>query len=295
MTINTNIKDLKISGSGDNKKAILVVSFGTSYEKTRKLTIEKIEDLIRDRYKEYEVRRAFTAHGVIKKLKGIYGIHVDTPEEALDKLKEEGFKEIIVQPLHLIPGEEYDYIKNVVDSFKKQSCFHSIKLGRPVLYFKGEESGIPDDYSIMIEALKLQFSQNETVLFMGHGSHHPGNAVYSSLQLVLRDKGLKNVYIGTIDGYPKLDNVINNLKRQGIKKVKLMPLLLVAGDHAVNDMAGDEEDSWKSILEGEGFEVEIHLHGLGENSKIQKIYLDHVEDTIFDRYSTIGKTKKGVI
>lgn len=294
MTMSTNINDQRINGSDDNKKAILVVSFGTSYEKTRKLTIEKIENLIRDRYEGYEIRRAFTSYGVIKKLKVTYGIYVDTPEEALERLKEEGFKEVIVQPLHLIPGEEYEYIKNVVDSFKNRVCFDSIKLGRPVLYFKGEEEGIPDDYSIMIEALKLQFSQNETVIFMGHGSHHPANAVYSCLQSVLMDKGFHNVYIGTIDGYPKLDNVIGNLKNHGIKRVKLMPLLLVAGDHAINDMAGDEEDSWKSILEREGFEVEIYLHGLGENSKIQSIYLNHVEDTILNRYSKIGKTKKGV-
>lgn len=289
----TNVNDQIINGN-DDKKAILVVSFGTSYEKTRKQTIEKVEDLIRDKYKEYEIRRAFTSYGVIKKLKVTYGIYVDTPEEALRRLREEGFKEIIVQPLHLIPGEEYDYIKNVVDSFTKERCFNSIKLGRPLLYFKGEKEGIPDDYSIAIEALKLQFSQNETVVFMGHGSHHPANAVYSCLQNILWDKGFHNVYIGTIDGYPMLDNVINNLKKNEIKRVKLMPLLLVAGDHAINDMAGDEEDSWKSILEREGFEVEIYLHGLGENSKIQNIYLDHVEDTIFDRYLKIGKTKKGV-
>jgi sirohydrochlorin cobaltochelatase len=279
----------------NSKKAILVVSFGTSYEGTRKLTIDKIEQLIREKYSDYEIRRAFTAHGVIKKLKLKYGIHVDTPEEALQKLKDENFNEVIVQPLHLIPGLEYDYIKNVVNKHKGEMSFEKIKIGRPLLYFKGEEEGIPDDYANMVEALKLQIQKDESVVLMGHGTHHPANSVYSCLQCVLRDKGLSNVFIGTIDGYPTLNNVLSNLKKKDIKKVTLMPLLLVAGDHALNDMAGEEEDSWKSILEKEGFEVNIYMHGLGENVKIQELYLEHLEDAVLDRYSNIGKTKKGEI
>lgn len=278
------------------KKAILVVSFGTSYEKTRKLTIEKIEGMITERYKDYEVRRAFTAHGVIRTLKNKYGIEVDTPEQAMEKLKEEGVNQVILQPLHLIPGEEYDYIKNVVQAFQKQNCFESIKLGRPLLHFKGE-GNIPDDYDIMAKALMTQLPKelddNEAVVLMGHGSHHPANAVYSCLQKVLEDCGCKNTFIGTIDGYPTLEYVINALKKKNIQKVTLMPLLLVAGDHAINDMAGEEEDSWKSILESEGFKVNIYLHGLGENPEIQNIYIRHLEDTIQDRYTNFGKTKKG--
>lgn len=279
----------------NSKKAILVVSFGTSYENTRKLTIDQIEKRIKEEFQEYEVRRAFTSYGVIKKLKDKYGIFIDKPQEALNKLKEEGFEEVIVQPLHIIPGEEYDFVKNVVEAFKKEQTFKRISLGRPALFFKGDEEKIPDDYSIFIEALKEQIPQNEAVVLMGHGSNHPSNAVYSCLQCVLEDKGLNDVLIGTIEGYPSLDHVANKLKKKNIQKVTLMPLLLVAGDHAINDMSGEEEDSWRSILLKEGFEVDIFMHGLGENSKIQNIYVNHIKDAVTSRYGSIGTTKKGVI
>jgi sirohydrochlorin cobaltochelatase len=284
----------KLEFSGLKKKAILVISFGTTYENTRKLTIEKIEKLIEENYKDYEIRRAFTAHGVIKKLASKYQMHVDTPEEALNRLKEEGFSQIIVQPLHLIPGLEYDYVRNVIDSFSKEDCFESIKLGRPLLYFKGEEEDIPDDYTLMIEALENQVPRDEAVVFMGHGTHHPANSTYSCLQTVFWDNDFHKVFIGTIDGYPTLDHVIKKLKKNNITKLTLMPLLLVAGDHAQNDMAGEEEDSWKNILQREGFEVDIYLHGLGENLNIQKLYLEHLEDAISEKYSNIGKNKKGM-
>lgn len=277
-----------------SKKAILVVSFGTTYENTRKLTIEKIEKLIEEKYDDYEIRRAFTAHGVIRKLASKYDMYVDTPEEALEKLKEEGFEEIIVQPLHLIPGLEYDYIRNVIESFSKDNDFKCIKLGRPLLYFKGEEDDIPDDYTLMVNALENQVPRDEAVVFMGHGTHHPANSTYSCLQTVFWDNDFDKVFIGTIDGYPTLNHVIKNLRKNHIKKVTLMPLLLVAGDHAVNDMAGDEEDSWKSILQTEGFEVDVYMHGLGENINIQNLYLEHLEDTISEKYIGIGKNKKGM-
>lgn len=276
------------------KKAILVVSFGTSYENTRKLTIEKIEKLIKEKYKEYEVRRAFTSHVVIRKLMEKYSIVVDAPEEALKKLREEGFEDVVVQPLHLIPGAEYDYIKNVVEAFKREGSFKHIDLGRPALFFKGEEERFPDDYSIFTEALKKQISEDKVVVLMGHGTNHPANSVYSCLQYVLRDKGLDNVFIGTIEGYPSLNHVINSLKNKNIKEITLMPLLLVAGEHAINDMSGENEDSWESILKKEGVKVNIYMHGLGENSKIQEIYVKHLEDVIANKYTNIGKTKKGV-
>ena len=275
----------------NNKKAILVVSFGTTYKQTRKLTIERIEDCIKDKFKDYEIRRAFTSHIVIKKLKNLCDIFVDNPEEALERLYKDGFSEVVVQPLHIIPGEEYDYISNVVDAYRIKNCFKNITLGRPLLYFKGEDT-IPDDYSIMVEALKTQFSDNENVIFMGHGTKHHANAVYSCLQSVLRDYGLNNIFIGTIEGYPTINNIITYLKEKEIKQVTLMPMLLVAGDHVINDMASDEEDSWKSILEKEGFKVKIYFHGLGENPKIQNIYVKHLEDAILNKYIKVQQKKK---
>lgn len=275
------------------KKAILVVSFGTTYEDTRKLTIDRIEERVKESFKDYDKRRAFTAHKIIKVLKERDGIHEDTPEEALEKLKNEGFTEIIVQPLHLIPGEEYDYITAVVNKYKEDGSFEKIVLGRPALYFKGIEQHIPDDYEIFVDSLEEILNEYRNVVFMGHGSVHPSNACYPCLQSVLRDKDYENAYIGTVEGYPTIDDVVRWLKKDDIKEVTLVPLMLVSGDHAKNDMAGDEEDSWKNILEGEGIKADICLRGLGEFKKFQDIYLQHIQDAIEGKYEGLGKTKKG--
>lgn len=278
------------------KKAILAVSFGTTYEDTRKLTIDKIEERISNTFKDYEVRRAFTAHIIINVLKTRDGIIVDTPEEALRKLSEEGFEEIIVQPLHLIPGEEYQYVTDVVQSFKKY--FKKITLGRPILFFKGGEEELPDDYKILVEAIEDTIPKTGITIFMGHGSVHVANACYSCLQLVFQDKGFNNVYIANVEGYPELTNVITRLKNnyENISdfEVMLMPLMLVSGDHAKNDMAGEEEDSWKNLLLKEGFKVNLYLHGLGEIKAFQNIYIKHIEDVIENRYEGCGKTKKSM-
>lgn len=277
----------------ERKKAILVVSFGTSYEETRRLTIDSIEAHIGKSFPNYEIRRAFTSHMIIKILKQRDGIYVDTPEEALEKLAGEGYKEIIVQSLHIMPGEEFEYVNKVVKSFEGKGVFEKIVLGRPILYFKGNDECLPDDYSLTVEALKFQLPETGAAVLMGHGTPHPANACYSCIQQVFRDKDINNVYLGTVEGYPTLENVINNLRKDLIREVTLMPFMIVAGDHCMNDMASEEEDSWRSILESEGFKVNLYLHGIGENPKIRDIFRQHVEDTIEGRYSEIGKTKKG--
>ncbi|HEY8890066.1 MAG TPA: sirohydrochlorin cobaltochelatase [Clostridium sp.] len=276
------------------KKAILVVSFGSTYEDARKVTIDKIEEKIKHTFADYDIRRAFTSHIVLKVLKNRDNIHIDTPEEALEKLQNEGYNEVIVQPLHVIPGVEFDYVNNVVNQYKKAKTFESIVVGRPLICFKGEEDGVPDDYSIMLDSLSNQLPQNDTVILMGHGTNHIANAVYCCFESVLRDRGFINVHVATVEGYPTLDRVIPNVKAQGSKEVTLMPLLLVAGDHAKNDMAGDTEDSWKSILEAEGFKVNIYLHGLGENIGVQDIYIQHIHDVINEKFKNVGKTHKGL-
>lgn len=274
-------------------KVILVVSFGTTYEETRKLTIESIEKCIEDKFEDYDIKRAFTSHMIIKSLKDRDGYIVDTPEEALSKIAEEGYKEVIVQSLHIIPGVEYDYVSNVVESYREKGVFDKIELGRPILYFKGDGSELYDDYSVVIEALKCQLPKEGVTVFMGHGTTHPANSCYACLQMVFRDHQINNVYIGTVEGYPSLDNIVNTLKRDGVEEVTLMPLMVVAGDHCNNDMASEEEDSWKRVLEKEGFKVNLYMHGLGENLLFREIFVKHVEDTITDRYKNIGVTKKG--
>lgn len=275
------------------KKAILVVSFGTTYEGTRKATIDRIEDRIRETFKDFEVRRAFTAHGVINVLKARDGIIVDTPEEAMEKLIREGFEEIVVQPLHLIPGVEHDYVCEIVRFYETENPTIDFRLGRPVLYYKGYEEDQPDDYSIMIESIESIIDKEKSILFMGHGTMHPANACYVCLREVFISHGYDNAYIACVEGYPTIEDVIKVLKKDKVKSVKLIPLMLVAGDHAKNDMAGDEDDSWKSILIKEGFEVETYLKGLGELEKFQDIYIQHVHDVIENKYEGLGKNLKG--
>lgn len=271
------------------KKAILVVSFGTSHLEALKNSIEKIENKVKEEFKEYEVFRAFTAHRIIKKLKERDNLDILTPEEALENLKDRGFEEVIIQPLHLIPGEEFDYIKGVVEH--KKSEFKSIKLGRPIFFYQGM-NGLPEDYSLFIDSIKDVLVGEESVILFGHGTEHPSNAVYGMLQTVLVDEGYENVFVATVEGYPTVENVVKKLKNKNITKTKLVPLLLVAGDHVRNDMASDEEDSLKSKLQKEGIEVALHIHGLGEIDKFDELYINRVYDLIEDRYLNAGRTKK---
>ncbi|MBW6409238.1 sirohydrochlorin cobaltochelatase [Clostridium weizhouense] len=271
------------------KKAILVVSFGTSYLDALENSIERIENKIRDEFKDYQIFRAFTAHKIIKKLKKVHNLDVLRPEEALENLKMREFDEVIVQPLHMIPGEEFDYVKGVVDKYK--DYFSSIKIGRPIFYYQGIEE-LPQDYTLFIKSISSLLNKDENIILFGHGTAHYSNAVYGSLQNVLMDEGYNNVFVGTVEGYPTFDTVLTKIKNKDIKKVKLVPLMVVAGDHVKNDMGSDEEDSWKSMLEQEGIEVETYMHGLGELDEFSNLYIARIYDIIEDRYSEYGFTKK---
>jgi sirohydrochlorin cobaltochelatase len=259
---------------GEVKKGILVVSFGTSVLSALEACIEGTENKIKESFPEYEVRRAFTSYMIMKKLKLENNIHIDTVEEALEKMKDEAFTHVYVQPLHIMPGDEYDKVIRGV--FKYEKAFSQLIFGRPILYRE-------KDYDIAVDALKTQFpklKERQAIVLMGHGSSHPANATYSLLQCILVDKGLDNAYVGTVEGYPTLTNVIPKLKADGIMEVILMPFMLVAGDHAINDMGGQDEDSWKNQLEDQGFKVSIYLHGLGENKEFQNIYVQHIRDCL---------------
>ena len=272
------------------KKAILVVSFGTSYLDTLEKTIEKAEKQIRDNFSEYDIYRAFTSHKIIKKLKEKYEIFIETPEEMLEKLYENGYEEIIMQPLHMIPGEEFIYINKIADSFKEK--FEILKVGRPIFYYQGIEE-LPQDYSLFIEATKELYEENNAVVLMGHGTAHPANSVYGCLQAVFEDAGYENVFVTTVEGYPNFENVIKRLRRRNISEVTIAPLMVVAGDHARNDMASDEDESLKSMLEAEGIKVNVHMRGLGESEKFNKLYINRIDDLINNRYVGAGETKKG--
>ena len=264
-------------GNGDNsgsKKGILVISFGTSYAKTRKATIGACEKKIKKAFPGYEIRRAFTSNIIIKILKERDKIFIDTPGEALEKMSREGFSEVIIQPLHVIAGEEYtEKVLTAASSYKNR--FKKLAVGRPILVKD-------NDYEKAVKAVSTQLpsvKEGEGVILMGHGTHHPANSSYAKIQKYFDDAKL-GVYVGTVEASPDLNDVISALERDKIKKVTLMPFMVVAGDHASNDMAGDEDDSWKTILEKKGYEVKIYLHGLGENKEIQNIYVNHVRDAI---------------
>lgn len=257
------------------KKGIIVVSFGTSYEKTRKLCIESIENRIKEEFNSYEVRRAFTSKIVRKILKERDGIVIDSVNEALEKMHEENFDEVIIQSLHVISGHEFGKIVNQVQRCKEQNIFSSIKLGRPLL--------IDDkDYEKTIEALEYQnpnLKKDEAIVFMGHGTDHSSDICYSVLQELYKEAN-KNIFIATVEGDKTLNSIIPELKKNKVNRVILMPFMIVAGDHAQNDMAGDNEDSWKSILKKEGFRVDVYMHGLGENKCIQDMFVSHLKDVI---------------
>ncbi len=250
------------------KKAILVVSFGTSYEETLDKTIGATERAIADAFPGHETRRAFSS-SIIRKIWAKRGVAIDDMKAAMDRLVAEGYGEIIVQPLHLIPGEEYSEVLEAVRPYR--ASVPRLAVGEPL--FAGTDS-----YTAVIDALAASLpatGKGEAVLFMGHGTHHAANSSYALVQMHFSDRGLP-VYVGTVEGYPELDHILPRLSRDGVRKLVLLPLMLVAGDHANNDMAGDEDDSWKSILNAQGFEAVPVLRGIGELAPIRDIYVDRV-------------------
>lgn len=263
------------------KRGILVTSFGTTYADTRATAIETCENTIASAFPDFTVRRSFTSYMIIKRLRLRDGIEIPTPEEALKSMLGEGFTEVVVQPLHIIPGEEF-HEKIVKKAIPYKSRFNTLRIGRPLLFYER-------DYQEVAAGIKAQLpglNPGEGVVFVGHGTSHPANACYSCLQSFLQDEDLP-VFIGNVEGYPEIDRVIKRLKKADIKEVTLMPFMLVAGDHARKDMAGEDESSWKSILEREGFKVEVYLHGLGENEAFRLMYVDRVKDALNEEASCI--------
>lgn len=258
--------------SKKEKKAILVVSFGTSYPETRKKTIKACEDKIAAHFSDYEIRRAFTSGMIIEKLKKRDKINIDNPKEALEKLYQEGYQEVLVQPLHIINGSEFHDLIRTVNQYKNH--FRSLKKGRALLTKIEDYFAVADVIAVEIKVK----TKDEAVVLMGHGSGHAANSVYACFDYVLKDKGMTNYYLGTVEGYPEIDQVLKKLKENNYKKIKLAPFMLVAGDHAQNDMAGEDQDSWKKRLEAAGYEVEIQLKGLGEYEGIREAYLEKTND-----------------
>ena len=261
-----------------NKDAIVVMSFGTTYKDNRAKTIDATVNDIQAAHPGVKVVTAFTSHIIIERIAKNEGINYPTPEQALENLKAEGYNRIALVSLDVIPGMEYDYNKAIFHNFKEQ--FKAMTLATSLIYWQGQEEQA-DDAADFVKALFTDLKapeKNSAVLLMAHGTPHPANAYYSVIQAKLDELGYKNVFIYTVEGFPNLETVIPKLKANKIKNVTLVPIMMVAGDHANNDMAGDEEDSHKTILTKEGFKVDAYLHGLGENKAIRALYVDRAND-----------------
>ena len=261
-----------------NKDAIVVMSFGTTYKDTRAKTIDATVDAIKAAHPNTKVVTAFTSHIIRDRIQQKEGITYPTPEEALAELKKDGYTRVALASLDVIPGMEYNYDAAVYNLYKDN--FKKMTLGTSLMYWMGQENQT-DQVIETLKAVQSQFpklGKEDALLIMAHGTPDPSNAYYSVIQDRIHTLGMKNVFIYTVEGTPNLEQVIPQLKLHGIKHVTLMPFMMVAGDHANNDMAGDEPDSHKSILEKEGFKVDTYLHGLGENQNIRKLFVERANE-----------------
>ena len=258
------------------EKELLVVSFGTSYNDSRRLTIGAIEDAIEKAEPDFSVRRGFTSQIIIDHVKKRDDVTIDNVTEALDRAVNNGVKTLVVQPTHLMNGLEYTDLVNEIA--ENADSFEKVVVGEPLLTSD-------DDFKAVIQAITdatKEYDDGETAIcFMGHGTEADSNADYAKLQEVLTADGFENYYIGTVEATPSVEDLINQINEAGkYKKVVLKPLMVVAGDHANNDMAGDEDDSWKSQFEAAGYEVNCIIEGLGQDEAIQNIYVSHTQAAI---------------
>lgn len=271
---NPDLQNLK------NKDAILVMTFGTTFANTRAKTIDAVEAAIQKAHPDIPVFEAYTSHIIIDRVKAKEGIQKMTPEEAFSKLKAEGYTRVAVVSLDVIPGMEYSY--DSIITKMQMSKFKELSLATPLMYFQGTE-GEPDQVVDFLNAVKSQFpvmGKEDATLIMAHGTPHPGNAYYSVIQDRIEKLGMNNVFVYSVEGRPNLDDVIPKLKAKGFKNVTLMPIMMVAGDHANNDMAGDDPDSHKSILTKAGFKVNTYIHGLGENENVRALYIQRADEAL---------------
>ena len=261
-----------------NKDAMVVMSFGTTYKDTRVKTIDATVDAIKAAHPNTKVITAFTSHIIRDRIQQKEGITYPTPEEALAELKKDGYTRVALASLDVIPGMEYNYDAAVYNLYKDN--FKKMTLGTSLMYWMGQENQT-DQVIETLKAVQSQFpklGKEDGLLIMAHGTPDPSNAYYSVIQDRIHTLGMKNVFIYTVEGTPNLEQVIPQLKLHGIKHVTLMPFMMVAGDHANNDMAGAEPESHKSILEKEGFKVDTYIHGLGENQNIRNLFVERANE-----------------
>lgn len=253
------------------KKALAVISFGTTYPDALE-AIEKVERRLHAERPEYELFRAFTSGMVTRKLKKEQAVAVEAPDELLNRLAAEGYSEVLCQPTHVISGVEYDKMRAQLQ--RQAGSFAEIRLGRPLL------TGAPD-YAASCRAVRNSMpplAEDEALVLMGHGTGHFANAAYSQLENTFRAEGCERVYVGTVEGFPDLGYVLGRLQKHRVSRVRLLPFMIVAGDHAQNDLAGTGEASWKTQLERAGYRTEALLRGLGSLDEIGDLFAAHLRE-----------------
>ena len=280
---------------GENE--LLVVSFGTSFNDSRAQDIKGIEDALAAAYPDWSVRRAFTAQIIINHVEARDDENIDNMQQALDRAVANGVKNLVVQPTHLMHGAEYDEMTEAINEYKDK--FESVAIAEPMLGEVGDDATVINDdkkavaQAITDEACKeagfdsmdAAAEAGTAFVFMGHGTSHTANITYDQMQTQMENLGFKNAFIGTVEGKPEdtaCDKVIEKVKEAGYKNVVLRPLMVVAGDHANNDMAGDDEDSWKSqfVASGDFENVDTQIAGLGRIEAVEQLYVDHTKAAI---------------
>ena len=290
-------KDDPLNEDNIGENEILVVSFGTSFNDSRAEDIGGVEKALQAAYPDWSVRRAFTAQIIINHVQARDGEKIDNVDQALQRAVDNGVKNLVVQPTHLMHGAEYDELTAALEGYKDK--FESIKIAEPLLGEVGADATVINaDKAAVAEAITAEavkdagFDSLDAVkedgtafVFMGHGTSHTAKVSYSQMQTQMEQLGYDNVFIGTVEGEPEdtsCEAVIEKLKEAGYKKVILRPLMVVAGDHANNDMAGDDDDSWKSQFEASGAfdSIDTQIAGLGEIQAIQQLYVAHTQAAI---------------
>ena len=280
---------------GENE--LLVVSFGTSFNDSRVADIKGIEDALQEAYPDWSVRRAFTAQIIINHVQARDGEKIDNMQQALDRAVANGVKNLVVQPTHLMHGAEYDEMNEMLDQYRDK--FETVAVAEPLLGEVGSDATVINEDKEAVakaitaaavkdagfDSLDAAAAEKTAFVFMGHGTSHTAKVSYSQMQTTMQTLGYDNVFIGTVEGEPEetaCENVIEAVKASGYTKVVLRPLMVVAGDHANNDMAGSDDDSWLSMFNASGaFEsVDCQIAGLGEIADIQQLYIAHTKAAI---------------
>lgn len=259
-----------------SKKALLVVSFGSTFIQSRKDSIDVLEEKISKKFPGYDLFTAYTSQMIIDVYSSRDNIDILNVDMAIEKIYKAGYGDLLIVPTHVINGEEYDQMINSINPFMDK--ISQIVISKPLLSHV-------DDYKEVAKAIVKEIgevSDDTAIVLMGHGTHHDSNSAYPALDYVFKHMGLNNVYVGTVEGFPSFDDVNKDLKDKNYKNVLILPLMIVAGDHAHNDMAGDDADSWKNLFKTEGYNVEYRLQGIGELESIQEIFLNHVDEALME-------------